>query len=67
VLRATLATVADAVARAGVRPPAVVVVGSVVDALDDVIAAEVWSSDHAARPKPGTGRPDAAESPTMGR
>ncbi|WP_344129732.1 uroporphyrinogen-III C-methyltransferase, partial [Luedemannella flava] len=57
VLRSDLTGVADAVAKAGVRPPAVVVVGHVVGALDDVLAAGVWSDGHPARPKPGTGRP----------
>jgi len=33
-LRATLGTVADAVAEAGIRPPAIVVIGDVVTALD---------------------------------
>jgi uroporphyrin-III C-methyltransferase/precorrin-2 dehydrogenase/sirohydrochlorin ferrochelatase len=34
VLRSTLGAVADAAADAAIRPPAVVVVGEVVDALD---------------------------------
>ncbi|GAA1769074.1 uroporphyrinogen-III C-methyltransferase [Luedemannella helvata] len=67
VVRATLATAADTVTRAGIRPPAVVVVGDVVGALDDVLAAGVWSNGHPARPKPETGRPSPAEGPTMGR